>query len=76
MTLPNPGVEAMFTLQEGTRFEVFPVTGGSVTPHIKVGEFTVEVEATATTPDGETISVHNGRYALVNFRPITSCQQD
>lgn len=83
LTLPQPGVEAVFQRTEpppyydrGTRYDEFPVTGGSVTAHLEQGEFVVDVEAMATTPEGETISVRNGRYALVNFGTVTTCQQD
>jgi hypothetical protein len=76
LTLPSPNVDATFVLSEGALYEEFAVTSGSVTVHIKQGELVVEVEATATTPAGETISVHNGRYALVNGRYEAYCQQD
>jgi hypothetical protein len=76
LTLPSPDVDAIFVLTEGAVYEQFAVTGGSVTVHIEKGELVVDLEAVAMTSDGETISLHDGRYALTNGRYEEICQLD
>lgn len=70
LTLPHPDVAAAFYTEP---YAEFVVTSGTVSVAIKKDQFDAAIDVASTTPEGETIAIHNGRFAMLNGRHGTMC---